>query len=78
MDSFHTRVTKGGQGVCLLGAGNMDDEGIVLGPALGLKDPLHRGAVQSVGPQAVHRLRGDAQQAAPAENLRRLGRVPRL
>ena len=54
-----------------LGAGHMDDEGIVLGPALGLKDPLHRGAVQSVGPQAVHRLRGDAHQAAVLQDLGR-------
>ena len=56
-----------------LGAGDMDDEGIVLGPALGLEDPLHRGAVQGVGPQAVHRLRGDAHQAAVPQDLGRCG-----
>ncbi len=46
----------------------MEDEGVVLGTALGLKDPAHGLGIQSVGPQAVDRLRRDAQQAAVPED----------
>ena len=49
---------------------DVQDQGVVLGAALGLKDPAHRSGVQPVGPQAVHRLGGDAHQAAGAEQVR--------
>ena len=38
----------------------MDDEGIVLGTALGFKDPQNGVGVQSVGRQTVDRFGGDA------------------
>ena len=41
----------------------MEDQGVVLGAALGLEDVPHRFAVEAIGPQAVHRLRGDAHKA---------------
>ena len=58
--------------------GDVQNQRVVLGPPLGREDVAHGVRVQAIGPQAVHRLCGDAQQAAPAENLRRLRRVPRL
>ena len=48
---------------------DVDDEGIVRGPALGLVNGLHRRPVQGVGGQAVHRLGGDGHQAPPAQDL---------
>ena len=39
---------------------DVEDQGVVLGAALGLEDVGHRLRVKPVGPQAVHRLRGDA------------------
>ena len=50
---------------------HVEDQGIVLGAALGLEDPPDRVAVQAVGAQAVYRLRGDGHQAAVLENFRR-------
>ena len=50
----------------------MEDEGVVLGAALGLKYMPHRFFIQGVGSQTVHRFRGDAQQPAAAEDPRRL------
>ena len=40
------------------------DRWVVLRTALGLKNMPHRFRVEAIGPQAVDRLRGDAQQAA--------------
>ena len=51
---------------------DVEDQRIVLGTALGRKNARHRVRVQAVGPQAVHRLGGDANQLAGAEQLRRL------
>ena len=48
--------------------GDVEDQGVVLGAALGREDALHRLRVQAVGPQAVHRLGGDAHQPAPPED----------
>ena len=46
----------------------MENEGVVLGTALGLEDPAHGLGIQSVGSQTVNRLRRDAQQAAVPED----------
>ena len=43
---------------------DVQDERIVLGPALGQKDLLHSLRIQPVGPQPVDRLGGNAHQAA--------------
>ena len=48
----------------------MEDEGVVLGAAFGLKDAQHRRFVQGIRAQTVHRFRGDAQKAAVADDLR--------
>ena len=53
----------------------MQDQWVVLGAALGLKNAGHRLWIKAVGPQAVDRLRGDADQPAPADDLRRLRQV---
>ena len=45
----------------------MEDEGVVLGPALGLEDAADRRRVQAVGPQAVDCFRGDAHKATLPE-----------
>lgn len=50
---------------------NMEDQGIILRPALGLEDVGHRLRVQAIGAQAIDRLRGDSQEASPADDLRR-------
>ena len=54
-------------------AGDMDDERVVLGTALGEKDFRHRLLIHGVGAQTVDRLRRDGDQAACADDLRRLG-----
>ena len=53
----------------------MENEGVVLRTALGLKDMGHRLRIQTVGPQAVHCLGWDTQKAPPPQNLRRLFRL---
>lgn len=50
------------------GIGDVEDQGVVLRTALGLKNMPHRFRVEAIGPQAVDRLRGDAQQAAVPED----------
>ena len=55
-----------------VGGGDMKNQRVVLGTALGRKNVTYRLAVQPVGPQAVHRLSGDAQQTSLAEDVRRL------
>ena len=73
-----------GQGVCQgrhilavpgqpLGARHMDDEGVVLGTALCLKDLMDRFLVQGVGSQAVNGFRGDGYQPSLPQNIRRCG-----
>ena len=47
----------------------MEDQGIILGPALHLENTPDGGGVGPVGSQAVHRLRGDAHQAPLPEDL---------
>ena len=47
----------------------MDDEGVVLRTALGLKDVPHGLAVEGVRTQTVDRLRRDADEPAAAENV---------
>ena len=59
-----------------LGGGDVEDQGVILGTALGLEDLSHGGGVQAVGAQAVDRLRGEGQKAAGAEDGRRLGHDP--
>ena len=49
----------------------MENQWVVLGPSLGLKNMSHRLGIQTIGPQAIHRLCWDSQKAAPADNLRR-------
>ena len=46
----------------------MEDQGVVLGTALGLENMADRLRIQPVGPQTVDRLRGDAQKAPPPED----------
>ena len=54
-----------------IGARYMDDERIVLGTALGLKNTAHRLFVQRIRAQTVDRFRGNPQQAAASDDLRR-------
>ena len=49
----------------------MENQGVVLGPSLGLKNVGDCLGVEPIGPQAIHRLCWDSQKAAPADNLRR-------
>ena len=51
------------------GVRNVDDEGVVLRTALGLKDVPHGLAVEGVRTQTVDRLRRDADEPAAAENV---------
>ena len=51
-----------------LGLGHVEDQRIVLGATLGLKDFQNGVFVQSVGTQAIDRLRGDCHQAAVSNN----------
>ena len=53
-----------------LRAVHMQDQGIVLGPALCRKDLGHCLFIQSVGAQTVNRLRGDSHQAAVFDDFR--------
>ena len=48
--------------------GHVEDQGIVLGAALGLKNFQDGVFVQAVGAQAVDRLRGDCHQTAVSNN----------
>ena len=50
-----------------VGAGDMEDQRVVLGTALCLENMQHGVLVQRVGAETVHRLGGDAQQAAPPQ-----------
>ena len=50
--------------------GNMNNQRIVLGPALGFIDLPAGGFIESVGSQAIDRLRGDAQKSAGSDDLR--------
>ncbi len=50
------------------GVGDVEDQGVVLRTALGLENMPYRFRVEAVGPQAVDRFRGDAQQAAVPED----------
>ena len=52
-----------------LGPGDVENQGIVLGPPLHLEDAPDGGGIGPVGPQTVHRLRGDAHQAPLPENF---------
>ena len=56
-----------------IGERHMDDKRIVLGTALGLENAAHRLFVQRIRPQTVDRFRGNPQQAAAADDLRRRG-----
>ena len=47
----------------------MEDQGVVLGAALGLKYFGNGIFIQAVGSQAVNRLRGDGHQAPIANDL---------
>ena len=47
----------------------MEDQGIILGPPLRLKDTADGGAVQTVGPQPVDRLCGKTYQPPLSQNL---------
>ena len=49
----------------------MQDQGIVLGTALGLKDLSNGFFVQTVGAQTVDGFRGDGHQTAAFDNFRR-------
>ena len=48
---------------------DVQNQRIVLGPALGQKDLLHRLRIQSVGSQTVNRFGGDAHQTARPDQL---------
>ena len=50
------------------GVGDVDDEGVVRRPALGREDARHRGGVESVGAEAVDRLRREGHQPAGAQD----------
>ena len=52
--------------------GDVEDQRIILRAAFCRKNTRDRLRVQAVGPQAVHRLGGNAQQAAPAQDRRAL------
>ena len=52
---------------------HVDDEGVVLGTALGLEDAGHGLRVAGVGAQAVHGLGGESAAFALADQLRRAG-----
>ena len=54
----------------LLRTGNVQDQRIVLGTALRLKDFDNSGFVQAVGAQAVDGLRGNGHQFPPADQFR--------
>ena len=53
------------------GVGNMENQRVVLGTALGLEDMEHRGLIEPVGPEAIDGLRGNPQQPAAANDGRR-------
>ena len=69
---FRQGVGRGGDMLAVAlqpcGVGHMDDEGVILGTALGLENAAHRILVQAVGAQAVDRLRGNAEKAAPTQD----------
>ncbi|MPN13907.1 hypothetical protein SDC9_161233 [bioreactor metagenome] len=50
--------------------GDMEDQRVILRTAFGLENTGDGHGVQSVGPQAVNRLRRNGQQPAPAQDLR--------
>ena len=50
---------------------HMENQRVILGPALGLKYFQHRIGIQTVGAQAIDRLRGNAQQPAASDDVRR-------
>ena len=54
----------------LLHPRHMKDQRVILRASLGLKDFQHCIGVQTVGAQTINRLRGDAQKAAGADDLR--------
>ena len=64
-------VTEQGQ---LLRPCDMQNERVVTGPALGLKDFGHGLRIQPIGAQTVDCLSGNCHQPAPADELRRYGR----
>ena len=47
----------------------MKDQGIVIGPALGLKNAADGISVQTVGAQTIDRLRGNGHQASLPQQL---------
>ena len=57
----------------LLRAGDMQNEGVVLRPALSQEDFGDCVFIQTVGPQAVDRFRGDGHQLTTANDFRRDG-----
>ena len=62
----------------LFRAGDVEDQGIVLRPSLGLKNLQNRLFIQSVGSQTIDRLRGDGYQASGSDNIGRDGRGIRV
>ena len=58
----------------LLGTGNVQNQRIVLGAALGFEDLCHSIFVQTVGTQAVDGFRGDSNQLAVHDQVSRGGR----
>ena len=57
--------------------GHMDDQGVILRPALDFEDPFDRLFLQGARPQAVYGLRGQGHQTAGAQDGRGLLRLRR-
>ena len=57
---------------------HMENQGVILGTALGLKDSGNGVFIQAVGTQAVNRFRGNGHQAAVFDDFRRNGRRIRV
>ena len=55
----------------LIHSRHMENQRVILGPALCLKYFQHRIGIQTIGAQAIDRLRGNAQQSAVPDNIRR-------
>ena len=57
----------------LLRAADVENQGVVLGTALGLKDLGNGLFVQAIGPQTINRFRGDGHQLPLLNQIRRNG-----
>ncbi len=53
----------------LRGIREMHDDRMIRGPTLGRKDPAHRGLIRRIGPQSVHRFRGERDELSRAQAI---------